>query len=160
MGFAVIVVIRGAMLVGASLGRFLRLPGAASGWPGVVLCLGLVSVAVLSVPLAYGPKQDYAGALELVEAQRLVGDAVVTLGIAEIPYSRFYATDWVNVDTLQALDRIRAESKRTWVVYTMPLHTKAAYPDIFAGINKDFVEVKRFPGTLNGGEVVVCRTGA
>lgn len=158
MGFAVMIVIRGAMLTGAGGGKLLRLPVAGSGWPGTVLCVGLVVVSMLSVPFSYGPKQDYVGALELIEQARLPGDAVVTIGIAEFPYDRFYQTGWDSVGTLQDLDSVRRSSPRTWVVYTMPLHTAAAYPDIFAAINEDFAVVKEFHGTLNGGTVVVCRS--
>ena len=158
MGFAVIIVIRGAMLTGTGIGRLLRLPRAENGWPGSVLCAGLVAVAVLSMPLAYGPKQDYEGALQFVERERVAGDTVVTVGIADYPYGSFYSTDWVAVDSLEKLNKVRAQSSRTWMVYTMPMHTESAFPDIFASLEKDFDVVERFPGTLNGGEVVVCRT--
>jgi 4-amino-4-deoxy-L-arabinose transferase-like glycosyltransferase len=156
MGFAVIVVVRGAMLTGASVGWLLRLPAAKSTWPGTAICTGLVMVSLLSVPFAYGPKQDYVGALELVEQQKQLDDAVVTVGIADFPYDRFYQTGWGKVETLQDLDTVRHNSARTWLVYTMPLHTAAAYPAIFAAIKKDFTVVKEFYGTLNGGTVVVC----
>lgn len=158
MGFAVMIVVRGALVTGDGLGRLLRLPRAASGWPGVAACTVMVLVALLSMPRAYGPKQDYEGALAFIEAERLAGDAVVTVGTASYPYESFYATDWTPVDTLEALTDVHAGSTRTWVVYTMPMHTEAAYPDIFEHLAREYDEVERFRGTLNGGDVVVCRS--
>jgi mannosyltransferase len=158
MGFAVVVVIRGCRLSGAAIGRWLHLPGAAGGWPGYAVCTALVAVSMLSVPFAYGPKQDYQSALDLVDRQRLPGDAVVTLGAATIPFQRFYRTGWDRVENLAQLDAIMAQHPHTWVVYTMPMHTEAAFPEISARLRSDFRELGRFPGTLNGGAVVVCRS--
>jgi 4-amino-4-deoxy-L-arabinose transferase-like glycosyltransferase len=157
MGFGVIIVIRGACVSGDILGKLFRLSGDRAAWPCNLLCAGLVIVSMLSVPFAWGPKQDYEGALALIESQQLPGDTVVTVGIAAVAYDKFYRTGWQPVETLQALGNVRKQPGRTWVVYTVPLHTAAAYPEIVAVLESDFELVGEFHGTLNGGTVVVNR---
>lgn len=156
MGFGVLVVIRGTLLTGDALGRLLRLPGAVGSRAGSLLCTGLVAVSLLSLKHVYGPKQDYVGARELIEQQGRAGDAVVTVGIASFAYGRFYQTGWESVTTLQELNAVRSTADRTWVVYTMPLHTAAAYPELYDVIRREFTRVGKFYGTLSGGSVVVC----
>ena len=156
MGFGVLVAIRGTLLTGDALGRLFRLPGNASGTGGNLLCIGLVAVSLLSLTHVYGPKQDYVGARVLIDRQVRSGDAVVTVGIADFAYGRFYRTGWEEVATLQELNAVRAVADRTWVVYTMPLHTAAAYPELYDAIRREFTQVAEFGGTLNGGSVVVC----
>ena len=160
MGFGVIIVIRGAMRSGIVIGKLLRLPRLDTGWSGTALCAGLIMASMLSVPFSFGPKQDYVSALNLIEHEKQMGDAVVTVGIAKYPYGEFYKTDWESVGTLQDLERVRDNNKRTWVVYTMPAQSKEAYPEIFAAIEREFTIVGEFYGTLNGGAVIVCRVDA
>jgi len=78
------------------------------------------------------------------------------VGIASFAYGRFYQTGWESVTTLQELNAVRSTADRTWVVYTMPLHTAAAYPELYDVIRREFTRVGKFYGTLSGGSVVVC----
>jgi hypothetical protein len=48
-------------------------------------------------------------------------------------------------------------NKAVWLVYTMPFEIQAFNPEIWRTIQDDYEIVRTFPGTLNGGEVVVCR---
>ena len=166
MGFGALVVVRGIMLFGelaCGLMHRLRIGIAGLPWPkgweglvGVVFCTVLVLVSALSVPFAYGPKQDFQGALAFVENHREPDDAVVTVGLATFPYKNLYKTDWKDIETLNALDDIRTRSKRTWLVYTIPIQLQDSFPEINASVRNDFREVKQFGGTLNGGTVFVC----
>ena len=155
MGFAVVVVIRGATVSGNIASKILRIPADKFEWLGISACAGMLLISALSLPFAFGPKQDYTGALDLIEQKRETGDAVVTLGIAGFPFKQYYKVDWGQVDTLAELEATRAQAKRTWLVYMMPVHAKSAYPKVFASLQKDFVLVQQFYGTLNGGTVVV-----
>ncbi len=157
-GFAALVVVRGAMVLGRGIGGRVGFSPARAAFAATVATLLLVAGAALAIPNAYAPKQDYVGALRFVEANRVPGDSVVTVGLATFPYQRFYKVDWDSVESVEALEQVRSRAQRTWVVYTLPLHLEAVYPDLMARIRREFRVVRVFPGTLSGGAIVVCRT--
>jgi hypothetical protein len=161
LGFAILVVVRGPIAFGEWLQqRFpkTRIPFATAG---VALSLALVLASALSVPFAYGPKQDYEGALRFVEDNLQPGDRVVTTGLAANIYRQFYQVDrnedWLVVDSLLSLDKARAHSGRTWLLYTFPPVLESVQPEIMDSIRRDFNLVQQFPGTVAGGTVFVIR---
>ncbi len=156
MGFAALVTIRGLMRLGQTAAAWFNASPAKSAWAGTALGLALILVSSLSIPLVYRPKQDFQGALNLVEAERQPGDAIVTVGLATFTYQNFYQTDWQEVKTLDALNTVRAQSKRTWLVYTFLPEVQSVYPEIMASIQHDFKACKEFYGTVGSGTVFVC----
>ncbi len=96
------------------------------------------------------------GAIELIERDQQDGDRIVTIGIAGFPFNAYYGMGWENVDTVEDLDRLAPVTGRTWLIYTMPVHAKTAYPGLLARIEQDYTMVEQFWGSLNGGTVVVC----
>jgi mannosyltransferase len=152
-GFAVLVAIRGAMVAEqAVLGK---LRGALVRETGLV-CLAMVLVSAASVPAAYGPKQDYEGALAFVESQRKPGDAVLMAGLIAYPYQNLYRTpSWRKVASVEELNRVRAASERTFVVYTLEPVLLSTDPEIAAAVKRDFSMLRKFPGTLANGTVYV-----
>jgi hypothetical protein len=159
IGFASLVVIRGAMVVGSWVQRLIRWRAPQLKFPGLALSLGIILASALSIPRVYGPKQDYQGALAFVEERHHPGDAVVTVGFnASFPYKNFYHVVWQDVKTLTELDLVRSRSTRTWLVYTISLHIKNEYPEIYQSVQRDFVCVGKFPGTLSDGTVFVFRS--
>jgi hypothetical protein len=158
MGFGVLIVIRGAAVVSQGIARLLRLPPAQAALMATAACVGLVVVSTLSIPFAYGPKQDYLAALDFVEASKQPGDTIVAAGLAALPYKSLYQADLQEVQTLEDLNAIRSQAKRTWLLYTLPVHLQAVSPEITASIQRDFKVVKEFSGTLNGGTIFVCRS--
>lgn len=158
MGFAVLIVMRGAMQWAEWSMRVLRWPLSRSPWVGTALCAGLILVSAISVPFAYGPKQDYAGALEFVQTNILPGDTVVTAGLAAFPYNNFYGKDWQEVTRVDGLNSIRSSAKRTWLIYTFPTVLESTSPEIMTSIARDFPVVKEFYGTVGDGTIFVCRS--
>ena len=159
-GFVLLVVVRGMMVVGGAVGGLLTLPVSLRPRLGMAMVVGLIVLSAVSVPAAYAPKQDYQGALAFVEGAKEPGDAVVTVGLATFPYRSLFNVDWDTADSAEQLARIRSQARRTWVVYTIPLHLRFEHPDIMAVLERDFSVVRRFSGTLNGGVLVVCRADA
>jgi mannosyltransferase len=157
MGFGVLVVVRGALVVGGWVALALHLPPRRATLAGTLVALLLVLASATTVPTAWLPKQDYLGARNFVEAERQPGDAIVTVGLATYPYRAFHRTDWDAAESVNALDAIRARAKRTWVVYTIPLQLQGNYPNLMALIRQDFPIIRKFEGTLNGGTIYVCR---
>jgi hypothetical protein len=151
MGFGALIAVRGARVVGEYAAARLRLSPAL----GMVACLFMVAASALSVPRAYGPKQDYAGARAFVDANRRPGDAVVTVGLASFTYKELYGLDWEAVETTEELNAVRARANRTWVLYTLRPVLESTDPEIAALLDRDYRLVKRFPGTLREGTVFV-----
>lgn len=157
MGFGALVAIRGAMVWGQFAARVIRLTGLPDTRAGTLVCLALIAVSAISVPLAFGPKQDYAGAMQFVETNRQAGDAIVITDLTVFPYKNFYQRDYQVVENATALDAIRANSQRTWVLYTFPPVLESVHPDVMASIQRDFQLVKEFGGTVGGGTIFVVR---
>ena len=113
----------------------------------------LTSAATL--PGVYGPKQDFRGALDHVEAARGPGDAVVTVDLTVFPYRDLYGSGWQVVDNLPDLRAIERIHPRTWLVYSTPPRLRVEHPDVWEWLEAEYEESRIFRGTVSGGEVVV-----
>jgi mannosyltransferase len=156
IGFGAMLLVRGVFVIGELCSRRLSLAEASIARIQTALALALILASATSIPAAYGPKQDYEGALAFVTAQVQAGDRIVVAGLAAMPYRDYYHLDWPEVSSQASVEAARSGARRTWLLYTLPIHFRANYPDLVATIDRDFRVVKQFPGTLNGGEVVVC----
>ena len=156
-GFAALVSICGTMQLGQWAGRIFGLNMSARNFVGTALCGALILLSAISIPAVYGPKQDFEGALRFIEEVKSADDAVVTLGGTIFPYARLYKTDWESTRSLEMLNMIRSNVRRTWLLYTMPVHLEAKSPEIMRVVNREFEIVKEFYGTLGGGSIFVCR---
>lgn len=158
-GFGALVVIGGVVALEQAAARLLKLSPLKARWLGTAACAVLLAVSAASVPFAFGPKQDYAGALEFANAQRQPEDVIVSAGLASFPYQALYRADLEAVDSLPALNAIRARANRTILLYTLEPVLESMYPDIMEVIRREFTMVKQFRGTLQGGTVYVCIGG-
>lgn len=146
--FAVLIVIRG----GFSLSRMVtRAHGGRLALAGTVV---VILASALTVPRAWGPKQDFVAAMRYVDAQRGPDDAVATVDLTTYPLTRYYARDWVPVEQATALRQLAGAHPRTWVLYTFPVRLAAAYPDVWQEL-ADYQQMATFPGTVGGGAIVV-----
>jgi len=150
-GFAVLIAVRGTFvlvdLLPLGYRRQRRLATA-----GLVL---VTLASATTVPRAWAPKQDYAGALAWVHNERKPGDAVVAAGLASFAYERWLHADVGPVATVSDLDRIEGSHQRTWLIYTMPTHLAGQAPELWARIDASYREVVAFPGTVADGTVHV-----
>jgi hypothetical protein len=157
-GFAALVVIRGTMIFGDALARILRIPEEKSSWLGTLACIGLIAVSLVSVPLAFGPKQDYIGAMKYIDANLKPGDSIATVSLTTFPYNEYLKKDWNSVNSLSELNDLRAAAQRTWLVYTFPPVLESVHPDITNSIRQDFTLQGSFPGSVGEGTIVVVRS--
>jgi hypothetical protein len=161
MGFALLISVRGAMVVPRLI--FARISGLHSRErlarrAGMVLASLMIVASAMTVPRCYAlPKQDFTGACDYVEQRRQPGDGVVAVGLAGIAYKRYFAPHWFAAMTTTELDTMRHAHSTLWLVYTLPIEVRAYHPEVWAAIENGFEPIKVFPGTLGGGEVVVCR---
>jgi hypothetical protein len=118
-----------------------------------VLIAAIVAASAVTLPRAYAlPKQDFDGALRFIDANRAGSEPVVTAGLARYPYRRFYGRDWAEVQSSSDLRRL--ETRPAWVVYSFPEYME---PDLVDTIRRHCSVPRVFPGTLGGGDVVVCK---
>lgn len=157
-GFMVLVVTRGTTVIGSIIAQMLRVRPRAELAIGTALWLGLFLASARSLHNAYGPKQDFAGAWAFVEAHKEPGDAVVTVGLAAIPYRILYHVDAEEVKNAEALDAVRARARRIWLLYTLKFQFADLGPELQHDIERDFVVEKQFPGSLGDGTIFVCRS--
>ncbi len=124
------------------------------------------ALAVLLLPLAPGaatairrnavvPKQDFAGALALLDAASARGERVVGAGTICLALDGYFHRPWPCVITDEAWRRETAGGP------VLGVHTLIEFwddPALIETLAHDCHDVQRFPGTLGGGDVVVCTT--
>jgi 4-amino-4-deoxy-L-arabinose transferase-like glycosyltransferase len=157
-GFLLLILVRGVLslahLMSRALPLDLREPGerALAGAGAVALIAG----SMLILPRAYGPKQDFEGAKAFVDQVRQPGQAVMTAGLTDLPYQRWLRSDYVAVDSVEALDRA-LDGRSGYLLHTLPTFVESRMPDLAEAIATRGREVKRFPGSVGGGDVVVLQ---
>ncbi len=161
IGFGLIFLTRGAMVWAATAARLWQRDARTEvRWGTVLAGLMLLASAWSLRPAYLYPKQDFLGAMAFVDAERQPGDTVVTAGLAALPYHRYYGRNWPAVETPAQLDAVRAQGRRTWLLYTLPVFERWLHPEVWDVIQSDFTTVRVFRGTLGGGEIYVCRREA
>ncbi len=160
-GFALLIVIHGIFELPQLVFRLAPPAMQAVGrTAGPVAATLLVAASIVTLPRCYAlPKQDFTGARNFVETSKLPGESVITLGLAAHAY-RYYAPDWKVVETADELKREDRKSADMFLVYTLGTELKAFHPELWREVDERFEAVHSFPGTLGGGEVVVCRRRA
>jgi mannosyltransferase len=161
MAFALLIAVYGAL----TLPRFfaqqiIRWPVGErlSAGAGLVLAFLMILASAVTVPHNYAfPKQDYSGARDFVERQRGPNDAVVAVGLAGVAYRSYFAPSWSVAQTDAELEVVKRGKSNVWLIYTLPVEVKAYRKEVWQRIQSDFTVVKVFPGTLGGGEIIVCR---
>ncbi len=154
-GFVALIAVRGVMAAGRFAGRSAGTVRTGEYAAAAVASL-MILVSSVSVPRAFGPKQDFQGAKEFLEQALTPGDAVAVAGLANFPLREYYHALWPELRGRQELDSLRAANHRVWVVYTLAPVLEAVSPDLYASIQRDFRVVKAFRGTLQNGTVYVC----
>lgn len=157
LGFGSLILIRGLLVCADWLTTRIHPLKSYSQWVGVILAAILILISASSMSFAYGPKQDYDGALTYIQDHLEPGDQVATISIASNVYADFYQTGWQAVSSLGQLNQLREESNRVWLVYTFPEVMEAVYPDIAVEIKQEFNSVEEFPGTVRAGTIFIVR---
>jgi hypothetical protein len=161
MGFGLLIVIHGAVELPSFLSGFVasfKERRTMVSRVGVAFASLMIVASLVTVPRNYAmPKQDFSGAKSFVEGQMAQGDRVVAVGLAGDMYSRYFAPDWPVTDETTELAKMQGQGSELWLVYTLPFQIEAFHPELWQTIRQKYEIVRTFPGTLNGGEVVVCR---
>jgi len=161
IGFGMMLLVRGAMVAGGwAQARIHGRPeagGTGIAWGTALVALMITGSAWSARSAWIYPKQDFAGALEFVEAQRQPGEPVALAGLAVFPYRDYYKRDWPAVSTGAELAAVRGQG-RLWLLYASPIFVQSRQPEIWNAIQTEFEQVKVFRGTMGDGAVYVCRS--
>ncbi len=161
IGSVFLLVVRGAAAIAEAAAQVTRRDTRAAARWAVALVVLLLAGSAVTLPAAYRyPKQDFLGAMRLVDIQRQPGEPVLTVGMTSFAYQRYFGRDWPPVETYAQLEAARAQGRRVWLVYAFPIYLKARYPEIWNAIQTDFRTVGVFRGTLGDGEIYVAQAGA
>jgi hypothetical protein len=162
IGFVFLCVAAGAEAIGRQLGAGLRRrwPSAAVGnapFAAIVVAMTLASFVLLAKNYAH-PKQDFAGAVALIERERVAGDVAVSTGLAAEPMKSYFAPGWPVVANAADLQQQLAAARTVWLVTAFPSHTQKRRADVMAIVDARFDLVAKLPGTLGDGTVRVYRS--
>ncbi len=124
----------------------------------VLLIGSLIALAGAALaPAAWQPKQDYVAAAQFIEKHRTPGDAVVCIAQVYFALKTMLGIDCEPVTSVAELSQIEALHERTWLIYTLPRWLKTFAPEVLQRIRQatDYVKIRDFKGTLNGGDIIV-----
>lgn len=160
-GFAILVAVRGAFDISNLIFRLISrnpLRHSYANILGYTLLTLLAAGSIASLPRLYSmPKQDYEGALEYVERCKDSEDTVAVAGLASVAYTQYYSSNWLPVDSQEALQELIGQNGHLWFVYSLPVHFESYHPDLLRVVEDNMDRVSDFPGTLSGGDVLVYR---
>lgn len=106
------------------------------------------------------PKQNLAGAFELVEVRRTESDRIYAVGVGATIFNNYYGADWQVIDGAQQFMQALDEPGSIYLVIAFPARYFRVIPELDALVYDESLElVKRFPGTLGDGAVFVFRRG-
>lgn len=155
-GAAALFVAAGLSQIAAATAR--RLGGASPAAYGAVLLALLLALmpgaaAALARNVAV-PKQDFTGPMALLDAEAARGTAIAGAGAICLPLREFFERPWPCAETYDAYTPVIAAHPRTLVVHTLIEFWHD--PKLIDTLARDCRDVRRFPGTLGNGDVVVC----
>jgi hypothetical protein len=157
VGFGVLIVIRGTIALVNWAFRLFNVPVKRSTLFGAIACSILIIFSALSVPSAYGPKQDFVSARDYLLENVQTGDKVVTTGITTFAYKDYLNMNWDSVSSYEELKKFQGSAGHTWIVLTFPEILKATSPGFLEDIQKNSVLIRTFAGSVGDGDIFIYR---
>jgi hypothetical protein len=162
IGFGLLVTLRGAATLGASLapltlGRLARQQTATM--MVALLTAGALGVSIRSLPFGYRfPKQDYEQAVTFIEQSKSDSDVAAVVGeTAATPVLRYLGRPWTRIEQARQLDELRDGGGHVWVLYTFSSYIETGQPELWAALQERCSGVREFVGTVEGGTISVRR---
>lgn len=126
--------------------------------------LAVAAMTLLSIGLASrnytAPKQNLAGAVSYVAAETDVDARIYGIGVAGPLYNSFYDTNWTVIETQEEFDAALEAPGQVFFVVAFPGRYFRVLPGMDAMVDSGALElVKRFPGTLGDGNVLIFKRG-
>lgn len=146
-----------ALFVGRGLGA---IPGFffRSSTPGFISAGAavLILASAVALPRNYRlPKQDFAGAVRFLEQEEALGARIAAAGPACLPVNQYYGkAAWPCLATSEDLTAFAEPRSLGLVVHTLTDYVDD--PALGMRLKSMCAQVARFPGTLGGGDLVIC----
>jgi hypothetical protein len=147
--FLVLIAVRG----GFTIARYVMPRRGAAIATGGALVVAIASA--FTVPRAWLPKQDYAGARTFVDSASARGDGFAGVDMTGLVYTRYYGRPWADLTSLDQLTDIETTHPRTWVLVTFPTRLEVIQPDLWQHLTRSYRTAATFPGTVGGGAIIV-----
>lgn len=165
MGFALLIAVRGAGVIGDFVAaRAKDRPALAHLGPALAILVAMVAVgqSLRSLPYGYAyPKQDYLGAVAFVQADAAPDEFIATLGATGvIPFVDYLEQPWQRLGGVEDLEAIRGRGQDVVLVFTMVSYIRTGSPDLWRVIETQCRELRKFHGTVDGGDIYVVRCRA
>ena len=128
IGFAMLLVVRGAMVLGDFASRIFGVSQKFGPQAGAALVLLMLLASVLPLRAEYlYPKQDYLGAIKFLDEQQQPGELIFTAGAVTTPYQRYYGRQWPIALTARSWIRpCSATTLRGWFTQCQTLSAPAS----------------------------------
>lgn len=155
IGFFLILIVIGSHMAAGMVARSFKQPKA----EGVIFAIAVAVMVLASVALLQrnyaAPKQDLAAGFVLAEAIRQPDEPVYSMGPSGPIYQEFFGADWGNIRTPEDYDQAMAEPGPLILVISFPARMFRTIPKMKQDIGEALTLVRRFPGTLGDGDVLV-----
>ncbi len=125
--------------------------------PAALALMVALSAVLLARNYAH-PKQDFEGAVRLIEQRRGPQDVATSAGLASASIHDYFAPNWPVAQTAADLDGMLASGRTVWLITAFESHTRTSQAEIMRRVDARFEEVAELPGTLGGGYVHVYRS--
>lgn len=156
IGFLMLLILGGVQWASGLAARILPLSR------GMIFGLAAAAMLLVSAGLAArnytAPKQDMAGAYELVMDQAPPDAARYAAGVGANVYNGYFDADWPGIMDDAAYAAALAQPGPVWIVVAFPGRTFRVVPALARDAETGALElVRAFPGTLGDGAVLVYR---
>jgi len=155
IGFIMLLIVLGVRVVCTWIGSVI------GGRGQFLFALASLAMIAISAGLAFrnysAPKQNLAGAFDLVQTTRAADERVFAVGQAAALFTGHFDADWgpiLNDTDYQNAKRIQGPML---FVVAFPARSFRAVPLLDKDTESDMTLVRRFPGTLGDGAVLVFR---
>ena len=159
IGFLMLLIVVGVRTVCDWAPRYVNVIPARLAFPLAALAMTVVSVGLV-VRNYSAPKQNLAGAVTYLEANAADGADIYAIGVAGPLYNSFYGANWQVIETPDAFETAMANSESAYFVIAFPGRYFRVLPQMDEMTDSGALElVKRFPGTLGDGNVLIFKRG-
>ncbi len=157
IGFLMLLIIVGVHASCVWGRRMVTFVPAKSVFPAAIAAMTLLSIG-LATRNYTAPKQNLAGAVKYVDANIEAEARVYGIGVAGPLYNSFYGADWGVVETEAGLDAALDTPGPIYLIVAFPGRSFRVLPRMDAMAETGQLElVKRFPGTLGDGNVLIFK---
>ncbi|MBI2822266.1 MAG: glycosyltransferase family 39 protein [Acidobacteria bacterium] len=159
--FGILIAVRGLFTLAGYLSRWLkpdRARDSFSRYVAAFLIFIAAAGAASGLPRLYRlPKQDYTGALAFVRQHRSPRDVVAAAYITDTG-CRFYDPTVLSARTAPQLQQILDRGAPVWLLGTFLDQMRTREPRLASMVESHFQTIRRFPGIVGDGTVVVWKS--